>query len=604
MKSLREPETNALRRHSLIEALHQIEGHAARLLALSHRAGMLAMAASTGDETLGARPRDIRRAMNGFAQTLGQLRQAETGLLPRVDASARARLAEALSPSAMDVFDGFLNQMRTVCQHIERQDPGLLLSRSELFRLINGDLGVAVDALARAASEALQDQNLEDRKLAYLDDLTDLPNRRALYRLAERNWRDGGPARPLAVLRLDLDTFKRLNDAYGHAAGDHALVRTAGILRRHLRHDDFVARIGGDEFVLILFGDLDAQTLETRARALIDAVSSPFEFQGIAMSVGLSIGIYRVQAGVRIGLDRVLHNADLALYAAKHGGRGRIEVFTPEMRTRHEVTETLIDEIERGLSEGEFVPYYQPQIEARSGRLVGFEALARWLHPARGVLTPYHFLGVAAEHGLLDALDECLTLSAIAALRTWRDRGLEVPRVSINISSSRLQRPGFGTDLADKVASAGLPVTALGLEILESAMIESNSLQMIETVRGLSQAGFPVELDDFGTGHASIANLRHFKVDRIKIDRSFIKDIHLHGDLSRITASMINLAHSLRIDALGEGVEQPEERLVLNALGIDVIQGYGVAPPMCFDDVEPWVRAVQSPRCLPPRRSA
>ena len=298
-----------------------------------------------------------------------------------------------------------------------------------------------------------------------------------------------------------------------------------------------------------------------------------------------------------------MNNADLALYTAKNAGRGTHRFFTPNLRTQYEEKEELQAQIREGLEAGEFVPFFQPQVEGRSGKIVGLESLARWHHPVRGLLTPFHFLDAANDAGVLEQLDRHLLEQTFSAVHEWRSKGLDIPQISINLTAARLLEVDLVESLVFEVDKADLCPSMVGLEILESAMIDNNSRQMIENVGSLSEAGFNVELDDFGTGHASISNLRNFKVDRIKIDRSFVKDVHLYSELAKITSAMIGLAHSLRVDALAEGVETPEERLVLNALGCDHIQGFGVSRPMPGSDIPLWIRKTQKTRKLPPRRN-
>ncbi|SMY07546.1 putative bifunctional diguanylate cyclase/phosphodiesterase [Flavimaricola marinus] len=601
MKQLRDLDSQKLHLQSLTEDLHRLSANALRLRSLAHQAGLVVMAAGLNLPNPRSRPAEIRRIMREVEATLADMRAAELTVLPRVGSESRQHIADALSPEALAPFDQLLVQLGQFNVDTANLREGRDLSRAELFRFISDELEAAVSAVEKAASSSLTGARTEDTNLAFVDDLTGLPNRRALYKLADERWSRQGTGRALTLMRLDLDLFKQINDSFGHAAGDYTLQRAAQIMQSQLRAKDFVARMGGDEFVMAFCGELSPETVTLRARKIIEKISEPFDYDGQTLTSSISIGIVNIRPGEPMGLDRMLHNADLALYAAKTNGRAQCHFYTSDLRTRHETNETLTAQISAGLQRGEFVPYFQPQVDGRSGALVGLEALVRWCHPERGVLTPYHFLDAARENGLLEALDEQITLAAVTALKEWRMQGLVVPQVSINISAQRLTKSMLGKELAAMVTDAGLSIDSIGLEILESAMIESGSVEMIETVRQLSNAGFKLELDDFGTGHASIANLRHFKVNRIKIDRSFIKDIHLHTDLSKITAAMIGLAHSLRIDALGEGVETPEERLILNALGVDHIQGFGVARPMPKDEVEGWIRRTQTKRVLPPR---
>lgn len=603
MNTQHEPAFKTLATPTLAEMLRQIEADALRLKGLAHQAGLLVMAASLGITTSTARFVDMRRVGNDLSQIVSTLRGCERRVVPRMGASVRGQIAAALSSQSMDTYDQLILMVRDLLAALQSEAVSVELGRAELFRYISTDIENAVTELLAAAKAGLAELSAEDNMMAYVDDLTGLPNRRALYQMADRLWNSSGPGQSLTLMRLDIDNIKVINDTFGHAAGDFILRRAARILRQQLRTGDFAARVSGDEFMFVMCGEVVANTAATHAQQIIDKVAEPTSFEGQMMCSTISIGVVCVKAGESHSLDRLLHNADLALFAARSDGGAQYQFFTPEMRTRQEASEAIVSQIARGIERGEFVPYFQPQIEGRTGALVGFEALARWHHPERGVLTPYHFLDIAQQKGLLDALDWQIITAAIEALKQWRAAGLHVPQVSINISPDRLSRAATPQELADLMTAAELPRGSIGVEILESAMIDSGNFEMIRTVQQLSKAGFVVELDDFGTGHASIANLRHFKVDRIKIDRSFIKDIHLHPDLSKITSAIIGLAHSLRIDALAEGVETPEERLILNALGVDHIQGFGVARPMPQSQVAAWIKHTQRRPALPPRLS-
>jgi diguanylate cyclase (GGDEF)-like protein len=597
---------------TLTEELHRLAADALRLRALAHQAGLFVMAMGLGLPGHRGRAAEVRRVMREIEGTLVSVREAETRVLPRISPASRARVAEALSPGALAPFDQALVQLGQIIarpfQAAPPDRPGQSigdtgsadLARSELFRLLSTDLDRAVKALEQAAKAALTEALATPEAEALVDDLTGLPNRRAFYRLAADRWAATGPAIPMTLMRIDVDHLRSLEDTSGPGAAEAALCRMAAIMQSHLRSEDFVARMGKDAFALVLCGDHAPETATRRAAHLIHQIGLPFDHEGQPVRHDVSVGIVSVRPGELLGLDRLLHNAELALFAAKAAGPARFLVYTPELRNRHDSNQILVSAMADGLQRGEFVPYFQPQVDARNGRIVGLEALARWNHPVRGVLAPYHFLDLARQADLLDPLDIQITRAAVLALGAWQAAGRDVPRVTVNITARRLALPGLCDELAALARDAGLPPSAIGLEIPEDAMIGSGSDAMIQTVRDLSDAGFAVELDDFGTGHASIANLRHFRVSRIKIDRTFIKDIHLQADLSKITAAMIGLAHSLRIDALGMGVETPEERLVLNALGVDHLQGFGVARPMPQNEVEGWLRRTQSRPVLPP----
>ena len=569
---------------------------------LSHKFAMLCVAAGTLPCHGSVSARDIRQVLRDLTASWAKLRNSDEHLLRGCDPALAKIMRGAFSRETEEVFACFDYMARNICKTLlssSTPDPADL---GELVRFVSRELSDTINAVLSAARLVSEMGEKDAERLALTDELTGLPNRRALHELLQRIETSGWPHDSVAVMHIDLDKFKQINDTLGHAAGDLALGHATMAMSAHTRDEDFLARIGGDEFVLVFFGDMSEETLAERAESLIADISEPFVYEGKECNIGASIGIARGKTTDGIALDRYMNNADLALYTAKNAGRGVHRFFTPNLRSQYEEIEELQTHIREGLKSGQFEPYFQPQVEGRSGRLIGLEALARWNHPTRGLLTPFHFLDAAAAGGLLDQLDRHLTQVTFAKTRAWLDAGLNVPQVSINLTASRLMEVDLVDSLTLSVDAAGLEPERIGIEILESAMIDTNSQQMLENIKNLSRAGFQVELDDFGTGHASISNLRNFKVDRIKIDRSFVKDVHLYSELAKITSAMIGLAHSLRIDALAEGVETPEERLVLNALGCDHIQGFGVSQPMPGSEIESWIKRTQNTRTLPPRR--
>lgn len=569
---------------------------------LSHRFAMLCLAAGMLDCGEPADVREIRQVLSDFSASTAKLRNADKHLLKDWDPALAKIMRGAFSRDTEKVFDCFEATARSICASLLQNtspDPATL---KELVRFVSRQLFDAINLVFSTALLVAEMGEKKSEQLALTDELTGLPNRRALHELLQRAETSGWPHDAVAVMHIDLDKFKQINDTLGHAAGDLALQHATKAMATHTRQEDFLARVGGDEFVLVFFGDMPEQTLADRAESLIADISLPFAYEGKECNIGGSVGIACGTIADGIPLDRYMNNADLALYTAKNAGRGTFRFFTPNLRTQYEELEELQSDIREGLAANQFEPYFQPQVEGRSGKVVGLEALARWNHPTRGLLTPFHFLEAAEECGLLDQLDRYIMERTFQATRTWLDGGLEIPQVSLNLTASRLREVDLVDSLLFAADSAGLEPDMIGIEILESAMIDTNSEQMLANIKNLSRAEFLVELDDFGTGHASISNLRNFKVDRIKIDRSFVKDVHLYSELAKITSAMIGLAHSLRIDALAEGVETPEERLVLNALGCDHIQGFGVAKPMAEPEVRAWFEQTQSSRKLPPRR--
>lgn len=567
----------------------------------SHRFAMLCLSGTLSDSSP-ADARQVRQLLREISALWSQLRNSGDYMLHGSDVNLIHVMTKAFSREAEHSFRCFEDIGISICTQLLFEQQPKATELRELMRIVTQDLHETIDHLLTAARLVGQMGEQNASRLASVDDLSGLPNRRALYDHIQHFDAGHWPHNDVAVLQIDLDRLKIINDTMGHAAGDRALRHAAAAMTSTGLPDMFLARTGGDEFVMLLFGIHDTDTLKDHATQIISAISKPFTVDGKECYAGASIGIATGTFADGLPLDTYINNADLALYTAKNGGRGTCRFFSPTLRTQLEEVEELQTQIRNGLKNAEFRPYFQPQVEGRSGKIVGFETLARWHHPTRGTLTPFHFLSAAEDARLLDELDHDLMHQTFAILRDWLDQGLNIPQVSLNLTTSRL----LDVDLVDTIlfaaGDAGVDPHLISIEILESAMIDNTSKRMIENIKNLSAAGIKVELDDFGTGHASISNLRHFKVDRIKIDRSFVQDVHLYSELARITSAMIGLAHSLRIDVLAEGIETPEERLVMNALGCDHIQGFGVAHPMPGEDVPAWLAKTQSVKKLPPRR--
>lgn len=597
--------TIACSRQGPVEScLTRLVMEAQRLHLHCHKLTVLCLAAGSAPEEAQDFATEIDSARRGLAESLAKLRNTRSYFLRSYDHALAEMMDQAFGGGVAETFARFDLSIAALADQYRAGQRADSVTLRAIVRNLSDDVTLAIDTVISVAKTVAEIGGADAIKLALTDDLTGLPNRRALNELVRHADTSAWPHDKVVVLQIDLDKLKQINDTLGHAAGDAALIHAAQAMRSIAREEDFLARVSGDEFILIYFGDLSEEDVVSRAKQLIEHLSLPFIFRGKKCNVSCSIGVARGDSAEALPLESHVSRADLALYTAKNAGRGRYQLFTPHLRTHLEEQEKLQVEIRNGLRAGEFENYFQPQVEGRSGRLVGIEALARWNHPTRGLLLPEHFLKAVADSGFRDQLDRYLMRQALQSMQSWIQQGLGIPQISINLTATRLIEVDLVEMLVVESDKAGLRTEMVGLEILESVMIDSNSRQMIDNVHHLSEAGFRVELDDFGTGHASISNLRNFKVDRIKIDRSFVNDVHLHSELAKILAAMIGLAHSLRVDALAEGVETPEERLVLNALGVDHIQGFGVARPMPATLVPDWVRKTQQMPQLPPRRKS
>lgn len=415
------------------------------------------------------------------------------------------------------------------------------------------------------------------------DSLTGLPNRRFLD---ERVGRGGAGASPSAMLHIDLDRFKHINDTLGHAAGDAMLVHAAEVLRRNARESDIVARIGGDEFIIATMGPNSAAGLTALAERIIEEMRRPVPFQGHECRFGASIGIAVDDRPDASTTKQLLIDADLALYRAKKRGRNRYEFFDASLKAEILSNKILADEILSGLERREFLPFFQPQFDARTLDIVGVEALARWRHPTRGLLAPGAFLAIAEELGVVPLIDRIILEETLWQSARWRAAGIAVPRKSVNVSAGQLQDGALIERLR------GLPITPgeLSFELLESIFLDENSETATNNIAQLAEMGIDVEIDDFGTGYASIVSLLQLRPTRLKIERRLIKPITDAGGHRRLVASIIDIGKSLGIEVVAEGVETMDHVAILKALGCEVLQGFALAAPMASDDLVEFVR--------------
>jgi diguanylate cyclase (GGDEF)-like protein len=414
------------------------------------------------------------------------------------------------------------------------------------------------------------------------DFLTRLPNRmyleRALAEHAARCARSGGG---VALLQVDLDGFKRINDTLGHSAGDAMLIHTAETIRRHLRPSDFVARTGGDEFVVVCTADEGMVGLDELARRIIEDVSRPIVYDGHECRLGMSIGIAGAY-GAEVGRQRLLVDADLALYRAKSLGRNRFEFYTAALQAEIVNAKSIGDSIIGGLERGEFIPYFQPQVDSRSLEIVGVEALARWRHPTCGILAPAEFIDIAEELAVIAAIDRAVLEGALACHRKWRADGLQPPRLSVNVSLRRLHEEG----LIEALSALEIAPGELSFELVESIYLDERDDRFFENVEQIKALGVDIEIDDFGSGYASIVSLTKIKPRRLKIDRQLITPIVHSAAQRRLVRSIVEIGRSLDIEVAAEGVETMEHAALLRDLGCSILQGYAFAKPMPAEDLE------------------
>ncbi len=426
-------------------------------------------------------------------------------------------------------------------------------------------------------------------ELAHHDELTGLPNRvffrESLDRAVERTKRRGGR---LAVLFLDLDRFKNVNDSLGHHAGDSLLKQAAERLRRCLRSADLVARLGGDEFVVLVDPCHEAEAAEGVARKILEAFRLPFELEGQCFVTTTSIGISHYPDHGTDGAT-LLQHADAAMYEAKKHGRNRAESYQPRMTATVCTRIAMEAELRQALERGQFVLHYQPIYDARNLRPVGMEALVRWQHPSRGLIPPAAFIPLAEEIGLIHELGYWVTETACRQGAAWRAAGLGDFVLCVNVSPSQIQG-GCAGKLQSLLEHTGFPAARLELEITESLIMEHGSAAGGD-LRAIRETGVRLAMDDFGTGFSSMAQLKNLPIDTLKIDRSFIRDLPENPSVAAIVEAIVALGHALQLTVTAEGVEHAEQEDFLRRHGCDFLQGYRFARPQPPEAIAPLFAA-------------
>ena len=441
-------------------------------------------------------------------------------------------------------------------------------------------------ALAEARNRELEETKARIEHNSLHDTLTGLPNRRYLDAwLTERAQQCHERGGSIALLHIDLDRFKQINDTLGHVAGDAMLVHAAGLLRANLSEDDFVARVGGDEFIVVCVDDGQVTRLDQLARAIVEQMRQPVLYEGHFCRFGASIGI-AVQSGRAVDPKRLLIDADIALYRAKRRGKNRYEFFSEALQAETINTKRVADDILRGIEQREFLPYYQPLFDAQTFALAGVEALARWNHPD-GVLAPASFLKIAEDLNVVTAIDRVILETALEDFERWEQAGLSVPSVSVNVSFRRLHDDNLISSLRDLPIKPG----RLAFELLESIFLDEPDDIVSWNIEQIRDLGIDISIDDFGTGHASILSLLKLSPTRFKIDRQFIDSITTSESQRRLIGSLVDIGRSLAIKVVAEGVETMEQAAILRDLGCDILQGYAFARPMPAVTFEQMLRS-------------
>ena len=446
-----------------------------------------------------------------------------------------------------------------------------------------GFVTIYTDITERKRAEA------EIEHLAHHDMLTGLANRFSLdARLAQSLADSRRNGHGLAVLFLDLDRFKHINDSLGHQVGDCLLKEVAERLRHTVRDADIVARQGGDEFVVVIQGISSSARAAHVAEKILTRLSAPYETGGAELHTTPSIGIALYPEDGEDAAE-LLRCADTAMYHAKALGRANYQFFTEEMNRSATERLDLEHKLRRALQQGEFELWYQPQLGAADGRVRGVEALVRWRHPEDGLIPPFRFIPLAEETGLIVELGKWVLREACRQARAWLDRGLPSLRMSVNLSTRQLMHAGLAEAVDEALADSELPASQLELEITESSVMERPN-DAIPVLGGLKRLGVRLAIDDFGTGYSSLSYLKLFPLDHLKIDRSFVSDIEHDANDAAIVAAAVSMAHNLGLSVIAEGVETAVQVARLSELGCDELQGYHFSRPLPADEAEDWLQ--------------
>lgn len=473
----------------------------------------------------------------------------------------------------------------------------------EVFsRLMDDGARVETSGLTVLAVRDLRERRAAEEKIRYLaehDGLTGLLNRNSLQvRLAAAIDRVEASGESLAVICIDLDHFKEANDQHGHLAGDALLVETARRLQATVQAPSFAARLGGDEFIVVQVagGDQPAAGAELAGR-LIETLGAPVAHESQELALGSSLGVSLYPDDGRT-VEALMANADMALYRAKEGGRGAYRFFKREMDDTIRERRNLARDLRQGIADNELLVHYQPLARAADGEVCGFEALARWKHPTRGMIPPLEFIPVAEESGLIGALGDWVLRQACTDAAAW-----EKPlRIAVNLSPLQLHNPALPSLVHEVLITTGLSPSRLELEITESALFKDYQ-RALDNLRRLKALGVRIAMDDFGTGFSSLSTLQSFPFDKIKIDKSFVENIHRHDRATVIVRAVLGLGRSLEIPVVAEGVETEEQILFLRGEDCAELQGYAIGRPTPADGLTAWTSATRSLAADPPRKA-
>jgi diguanylate cyclase (GGDEF)-like protein/PAS domain S-box-containing protein len=534
-----------------------------------------------------------RGCNRAFVEYLGRSREEIIGMTvydvaPRAlaetyDAADRALLASRgvqVYESAVRYADG---SIRDVVFH-----KGVYLNEDGE---VGGQVGTILDVTARKRAEKAQRES--EARLEYqalFDGLTGLPNRVLFERRLQEALASASADAGFALLFIDLDRFKSVNDTLGHGAGDALLQQVTARLAEHMRAGDTLARMGGDEFTCILGGVRDVEAAARVAERVLDACRAPFDIDGHEIFIGASVGVslwplHGEDASV------LLRGADSAMYRAKTSGKDRYRVYSSDMASAAAEALTLEAALHRALERDELVLHYQPKLDAVTHRLIGFEALVRWNHPRRGLLQPGVFIPVAEKSGLIVRLGAWVLRRACEQTAAWRRAGLAPPPMAINVSARQFDDGAFIDHVAGILRELDLPADHLEIELTEGVIMR-NVAESSHQLARLRVLGVRIAVDDFGTGYSSLSYLQRLPIDLLKIDRSFVKDMDARPSTLPLVHAIIELAHSLGLQVIAEGVETQEQLESLQRLTCDQIQGFLLGVPVTAEEAAArWLTA-------------